>query len=159
VGGLLLLWIAFKLLRQSDAAGEEGGHVRHGTTLVEAVWIIIVADVVMSLDNVIAVAGAAHGDLTLVVFGIGLSIPLVVWGSGVLARLMNRYPWIVWVGGGVLGEVAAKMCLDDTFVQARLGHAPLWTVELPLRVGMLAALTLAGWYLARRRATAAHPAR
>ena len=98
-GGLLLIWIALKLVRQ-DVEGDGEGHVRHGTSLWEAVWIIVVADVVMSLDNVLAVAGAAHGNLLLVVFGIALSLPLVVWGSGLLARLMNRYPWIVWLGGG-----------------------------------------------------------
>ncbi len=90
VGGLLLVWIAIKLVRQSADEGT-GEHVRQGTTLLEAIWIIIVADVVMSLDNVIGVAGAAEGDLRLVVFGIALSIPIVVWGSGVLAALMNRY--------------------------------------------------------------------
>ena len=108
MGGLLLVWIALKLVRQSDAHGGEE-HVRQGTTLLGAIWIILVADVVMSLDNVIGVAGAAEGDMRLVVFGIALSIPIVVWGSGVLARLMNRYPWIILVAGGILGEVAGKM--------------------------------------------------
>ncbi len=74
VGGLLLLWIAIKLVRQTEGEGE-GGKVRHGTSLVEAIWIILVADVVMSLDNVIAVAGAAHGDMRLVIFGIALVDP------------------------------------------------------------------------------------
>src|SRR5882762_1546454 len=110
VGGLALLWIAFKLVgRQTGAEG----HVRQGSSLWEAVWIIIVADAVMSLDNVLAVAAAAHGDLTLVVFGIALSLPLVVWGSGVLATLMNRFAWIIWLGGGILGYVAGEMILKD----------------------------------------------
>src|SRR5687768_15611116 len=115
VGGVLLIWIAFKLVRQS-ACGEGEGHVRQGTNLMEAIWVIIVADVVMSLDNVLAVAGAAHGNLLLVVFGIGLSLPLVVWGSGILARLMVRYPWIIWVGGGILGYVAGEMILKDFWI-------------------------------------------
>ena len=119
-GGLLLIWIALKLVRQDPGGGEEG-HVRHGTSLWEAVWIIIVADVVMSLDNVLAVAGAAHGNLVLVVFGIALSLPLVVWGSGLLARLMNRYPWIVWLGGGILGYVAGEMILKDDLMRGWLG--------------------------------------
>ena len=118
VGGLALVWIAIKLVRQSDGSGGEA-HVRHGTTLVEAIWIIVVADVVMSLDNVIGVAGAAEGNLTLVVFGIGLSIPIVVWGSGVLATLMNRYAWIILIAGGILGEVAGKMIVHDDFVVRR----------------------------------------
>src|SRR5215813_6019780 len=96
-GGVLLVWIAVKLVRQE---GGEDEAVRQGTTLREAIWIIIVADAAMSLDNVLAVAAAAQGDLVLVAFGIGLSLPLVVWGSGILARLMNRVPAIVWIGGG-----------------------------------------------------------
>src|SRR5262245_29296417 len=111
VGGLLLLWIAFKLVHQE--AGDAEGHVRQGGSLREAVWIIIVADAVMSLDNVLAVAAAAHGDMKLVVFGIALSIPIVVWGSGLLATLMNRFIWIIWIGGGILGYVAGEMILKE----------------------------------------------
>ena len=114
VGGLLLLWIAVKLVRQQTGAE---GHVRHGGSLREAIWIIIVADAVMSLDNVLAVAAAAHGDLTLVVFGIALSLPIVVWGSGLLATLMNRFGWIIWLGGGILGYVAGEMILKERHVE------------------------------------------
>src|SRR2546426_4868642 len=110
VGGLALLWIAFKLVHKETGAE---GHVREGGSLREAVWIIIVADAVMSLDNVLAVAAAAHGDLRLVVFGIALSLPIVVLGSGLLATLMNRFMWIIWVGGGILGYVAGEMILKD----------------------------------------------
>jgi len=153
VGGLLLIWIAIKLVRQSDGGGE-GGHVRHGTSLLEAVWIIIVADVVMSLDNVIGVAGAAEGNMTLVVFGIALSIPIVVWGSGVLANLMNRHSWIILVAGGILGEVAGKMIVHDHFVLGRFGDVPD-VVEWGLRAGLAGAIMLVGWLTARRRASAA----
>jgi YjbE family integral membrane protein len=110
VGGLLLLWIAFKLVRHET--GPEG-HVREGGSLREAIWIIIVADAIMSLDNVLAVAAAADGDMKLVVFGIALSIPIVVWGSGILATLMNRFIWIIWIGGGILGYVAGAMIMKD----------------------------------------------
>src|SRR2546426_8336954 len=110
VGGVALLWIAFKLVHKETGAE---GHVREGGSLREAVWIIIVADAVMSLDNVLAVAAAAHGDMRLVVFGIALSLPIVVWGSGILATLMNRFMWIIWVGGGILGYVAGEMILKD----------------------------------------------
>ena len=152
VGGLLLIWIAIKLVRQSDSVGE--GHVRHGTSLLEAIWIILVADVVMSLDNVIGVAGAADGDMTLVVFGIALSIPIVVWGSGVLATLMNRYPWIILIAGGILGEVAGKMLVHDHFVVSRLGDVPD-VAEWALRAGLAGGIVLIGWLAARRRASAA----
>jgi YjbE family integral membrane protein len=110
VGGVLLLWIAFKLVRTESGAE---GHVREAGSLREAVWIIIVADAVMSLDNVLAVAAAAHGDMRLVVFGIALSLPIVVWGSGMLATLMNRFIWIIWIGGGILGYVAGEMIMKD----------------------------------------------
>jgi YjbE family integral membrane protein len=146
-GALMLIWIALKLVRQSGGEGE-GHHVRQGGSLMEAVWIIIVADVIMSLDNVLSVAGAAHGDMQLVIFGIGLSIPIVIWLSAVLSTLMNRYPWIVWVAAGVLGEVAGKMILDDVWVVERFGHAE-WGVHLALRLPLFALLTLAGWWFSQ----------
>ena len=152
VGGLLLVWIAIKLVLQSD--GHEGAQVKQSTTLLGAVWIIIVADVIMSLDNVIGVAAAAEGDMRLVVFGIALSIPIVVWGSGVLARLMNRYPWIILVAGGILGEVAGKMMLHDQFITNRFGDAPDG-VEAALRIGLALAIVLVGWLVTRRRAAVA----
>src|SRR5438874_10787504 len=110
LGGLALFWIALKLVRKETGAE---GHVRQGGSFWEAVWIIVVADAIMSLDNVLAVAAAAHGDLFLVVFGIGLSLPIVVWGSGLLAVLMNRFVWIIWIGGGILGYVAGEMIMKD----------------------------------------------
>ena len=124
-GALLLLWIAVKLIKQTGGEGAGEGHVRHGTSLLEAIWIILVADLVINLDNVIAIAGAAHGEVRLVIFGIALSIPIVVWASGLLARLMNRHPWIILLGAGVLGEVAGKMIVEDHWVVSNLGHAPL----------------------------------
>ncbi len=152
VGGLLLVWIAIKLVRQSDG-GDAEGHVRQGTTLPEAIWIIIVADVVMSLDNVIGVAGAAEGDLRLVIFGIALSIPIVVWGSGILARLMNRYPWLILIAGGILGEVAGKMIVHDAFFVRHVGDISE-VIEWALRLGLAGGIMLIGWVAARRRAVA-----
>ena len=153
MGGLLLVWIALKLVLQSDAHGGES--VKQGTTLLGAIWVILVADVIMSLDNVIGVAAAAEGDMRLVVFGIALSIPIVVWGSGVLARLMNRYPWIILVAGGILGEVAGKMMLHDQFIVSRFGDAPD-AVEFALRIGLAIAIMLVGWLVTRRRAAVAN---
>ena len=151
VGGLLLLWIAIRLVRPGGSAE---GHVRHGTSLRQAVWIIVVADVTMSLDNVLAVAAAAHGDLLLVLLGIALSLPIVVWGSGFLARLMTSHAWIIWVGGGILGYVAGEMITDDPLVRAWLGaHAD--TVDDFVSVLLALGLTLLGWWLAR--AAAARP--
>lgn len=140
LGGLLLVWIALRLVRQ-DAGG--GAHVRQGTTLSQAVWIIIVADAAMSLDNVLAVAAAAHGDLLLVVIGIALSLPVVVWGSGLLAWLMSRFTWIVWLGGGVLGYFAGEMVLRDAAVVRLLGPMPDWVGAAPILVAL--ALAALGW--------------
>ena len=145
VGGLALIWIAFKLVRPPK---EEEGAANSGTSLREAIGIIIIADVVMSLDNVIAIAAAAHGDMVLVVFGLLLSLPLVVWGSGVLARLMHRSPWITWLGGGVLGFVAVEMMFKDHYVVAALGTISHW-LHLFVSVPMAALIALTGWYLAR----------
>ena len=145
VGGLLLVWISVKLVRP-ETSGE--GNVRHGSSLWEAIWIIIVADVTMSLDNVLAIAAAAHGDLVLVMFGIGLSLPIVVWGAGLLARLMNRYVWIVWLGGGLLGYVAGEMIMEDPVVVRALGEAaPFLHRALPFAVG--AVVTALGWWMAQ----------
>jgi YjbE family integral membrane protein len=154
VGGLLLIWIAIKLVRQQGGEGE--GHVRQGTSLMEAVWIIIVADAVMSLDNVLAVAAAAHGDMLLVIFGIGLSIPIVIWGSGLLARLMNRFAWIIWVGGGILGYFAVQMILHDKALARWIGtDQPAWGPALAVAVALV--ITALGWWFARNAARSAHP--
>src|SRR5262249_10968667 len=118
-GGLLLLWIAVRLVRPGDAV--EGGGTRHGPSFWETIWVVNVADITMSLDNVLAIAAAARGDMLLVALGIATSIPIVVWGSGLLARLMNRFAWIIWLGGGILGYVAGEMMLEDHTVAAWLG--------------------------------------
>src|SRR6059036_3443217 len=144
-GGLLLLWIAVRLVRPEDA--EDGGG-RHGSSVWEAVWIIIVADITMSLDNVLAIAAAAKGEMILVVIGITLSLPIVVWGAGLLAKLMNRWAWIVWLGGGLLGYVAGEMFMEDPIVRRGLGEVagPLH-YPVPLVVGLV--VTACGWWFAR----------
>ena len=146
VGGILLVWIALKLIQQ-DSGGE--ANVRHGTTLAEAVRIIILADLIMSLDNILAIAGAAEGSFFLLLFGLGLSIPIVVWGAAFIATLMNRYGWIVYVGAGVLGEVSGKMILEDHFVQRTFGVAPN-LLEWAIRLGLAVAIVLIGLIFARR---------
>jgi YjbE family integral membrane protein len=151
LGGLVLVWIALKLVRQ-DASDTKGHKVREVATLWEAIGIIIVADLIMSLDNVLAVAATAHGDLTLVLFGIGLSIPIVICGSSLLARLMDRFRWIVWLGGGVLGWVAGELAITDTLVRASIGS---WDSILHWALPSLLAATaiMLGWrsaYVASR---------
>ncbi|WP_432774570.1 TerC family protein [Brevibacillus gelatini] len=113
IGGGLLLWIAVKLMVSNE---EETTEVAQNQTIGQAVKTIILADFVMSLDNVLAVGGAAHGDLWLVLLGLGMSIPLLMWGSAWVARLMNRFPGLVIIGGGVLAFTAVDMCLEDPYV-------------------------------------------
>jgi YjbE family integral membrane protein len=145
LGGGLLVWIAVRLVR--PAAGDDRVG-RHGGSLWEAVWIIIVADVTMSLDNVLAIAAASHGDLLLVMFGVGLSLPLVVWGAGLLAHLMNRFPWVVWLGGGLLGYVAGEMLMADPVLRRWLGEAA-GDLHYPLPIVVGLAVTTCGWWFAR----------
>ena len=145
VGGLLLVWIAIRLVRPARPGESD---VRHGASLREAIWIIVLADVTMSLDNVLAIAAAARGDFLLVMFGIGLSLPLVIWGAGLLAQLMNRYAWIVWLGGGVLGYVAAEMGLSDSIVRKWLG-ASAGVVHHPLPIATALVVIVVGWWSSR----------
>jgi len=159
VGGVVLVWIAVKLVQAETGVESE---LRRGASMWEAIWIIILADVTMSLDNVLAVAAAARGDFVLIVFGIGLSLPIVVWGAGWLARLMNRYGWIVWLGGGILGKVAGHMILEDRLLRGWAlargldydlpGGIVVNLHPLPLALG--AAIMAIGWWVGRRRQAA-----
>lgn len=155
VGGLLLVWIAVKLVRQ-DAGGApgEGHQVRAGTTLWQAIWIIVVADVVMSLDNVLAIAAIGRDNLGMVVFGIGLSIPIVVFGSAFLAMLMARFAWIVWLGSGILGYYAGKLVFEDPVTSQALGDLAA-RLHHPVTIGLGVFLTALGWWFSRRPAPAA----
>jgi len=122
VGGLLILWIAFKLLKQHEAGHGEGKDGASG--LWQAVWMILVADITMSLDNVMAVAGAARGHFGLLLFGLALSIPLVVFASNLISQLMARYQLVVFVGAAILGKVGGEMICTDVVVSSRV--LPWW---------------------------------
>jgi YjbE family integral membrane protein len=111
VGGILILWIAIKLLIEDAEKGPDGA--KKAATLWHAVWMILVADFTMSLDNVLAVAGASKGNMALLWLSLGLSIPLVIFSSAILSRLMNRFPLIVGVGAALLGKVGGEMIFTD----------------------------------------------
>ena len=115
IGALLLLWIGVKLLQPEE---EGHGEIAAATTLAAAIKTIIVADAVMSLDNVIAVAAAAHGSMLLVTFGILVSIPIVVWGSQLVLKLMDRYPIVITGGGALLGWIGGGMIISDPALPA-----------------------------------------
>jgi YjbE family integral membrane protein len=113
IGGLLILWIAVKLF--VEGAPEDKFRTRP-TTIWKAVWLIVIADLIMSTDNVLAVAGACGGNFLLLVFGLALSIPIVVFASALLSLLMEKYPIIIYVGAAILGRVGVEMMLVDTYI-------------------------------------------
>jgi len=115
-GGTFILWLAVKLLIE-DAAPDER---KKAGGFWKAVWIIIVADMSMGTDNMLAVAGASHGNFFLLLFGLGLSIPLVVFMSSLLTRLMDRFRLLLYIGAGVLGKVGGEMIITDPFVHELL---------------------------------------
>lgn len=121
-GGLLLFWIGYQLMTDH---GEED-EVKAATSLWSAVRIVLVADAVMSLDNVIAVAAAAQGSLTLLILGLLISVPLVIYGATILIKLLNRYPIIVPAGAALIGYVAGEVIVDDPTVKAWVGHNAEW---------------------------------
>lgn len=112
-GGLMLLWIAYKLL-----IDDKNHEIQAKNSVISAIGTIIVADAVMGLDNVIAVAGAAHGSLDLVIIGLLISVPIVVWGSTLFISLVSKYPIIVYIGSGVLAFTAVKMIFGEPFLES-----------------------------------------
>jgi len=123
IGGAAVIWIAVKLLTQG--AAEESHEQREAAGLWQALWIIIVADLSMGIDNMLAVGAASHGSMFLLIFGLGLSIPFVVFMSNMLSKLMDRYPTILWVGAAILGRVGGEMLITDPIVQSML-QPPTW---------------------------------
>ena len=120
-GGLMLQWIAYRLLVPADdGAGEHGHAAKPAASFWGAMGTIVVADAMMGLDNVLAVAGAAHGSYLLVVLGLLISIPIVVWGSQLVLKLIDRFPAIVYLGAGILALTAAKMITGEPAVKLAL---------------------------------------
>ncbi|WP_027415486.1 TerC family protein [Aneurinibacillus terranovensis] len=151
IGGIMLAWIAFKLLI-SD--GEDTSAIRAENSLGAAVKTIIVADFVMSLDNVLAVGGAAHGNIILVMFGLGLSIPLLMIGSNFIAKLMDQVPTLVYIGAAILAHTAGTMVMSEETIQQFIlpSYAFLdWAAPL-----VLVAIILIGGAWWRRRMFASY---
>ncbi len=134
-GGALIAWIAVKLF--IEGAPEQTD--KQAKTLLQAMWLIMVADITMSTDNVLAVAGASHGNLPLLLFGLALSIPFVVFTSNLLSMLMDRFPIIIYIGAAVLGKVAGEMIFTDPAMMRWLA-APKWflySMEAAFAVGVI----------------------
>lgn len=133
-GGILLLWIAFKLLLEE----EEVLRVTETSSVWKAIRTILVADFIMSLDNVLAIAGVAKGDLGLIVIGIAFSIPIVVWGSGIIVGLLHRFPVLVFIGAYILAFTAGDMLLQDAKLGTMLSYLFPYTHSiLPIALGIL----------------------
>jgi YjbE family integral membrane protein len=152
-GGVLIAWIAVKLF--VEGAPEQAD--KEAKTLLQAMWLIVVADITMSTDNVLAVAGASHGNAFLLLFGLALSIPFVVFTSNLLAMLMDRYPIIIYIGAAILGRVAAEMIFTDPFVERWLS-LPTWfkyAMEVLFAFGVIGVGKLWLWYTFRKAGKAA----
>ena len=148
-GAVLLLWIAIKLLLGEGEANDDS--VEGHSSLWRAVWTVVVADIVMSLDNVLAIAAAAHGSQLLIVIGLAISIPIVIMSSTLIVTILNKAPLLIWVGAGFLGWIAGEMFVAD---EAAMAYAPVnppeWLVPSACAVLVLAV----GWIVTRRHAEA-----
>lgn len=170
VGGLLLLWIAVKLIIPGEDHSE--GSVKSGDTLWRAVWLVTVADIVMSLDNVIAIAAAAETaaaridiaqaltiKTVLIIFGLATSVPLIIAGSALLMKLLERYPILVWAGAALLGWVAGEIIVKDAAIVAYLGAEFVERIHLwSAGVGAFFVVAL-GWLIrkAKHKGAMEHP--
>ncbi len=142
IGGLLLVWIAYRLVVPKD--DHNGAHAGSKASFWGAIKTIIIADAVMGIDNVLGVAGAAHGSFLLVVLGLLISVPIMVFGSSLVLKWMDRFPWIVYVGAGVLALTAASMIdKDPLFEDYFSAHRALdWALYVVIAGGVL----LAGYW-------------
>jgi YjbE family integral membrane protein len=150
IGSLLLLWVAVKLITGED----EGNEIAASERLMHAVRTIAIADAVMSLDNVLAIAAVAQGSTALMVLGLAISIPLIVAGATLIMALLERLPILVWAGAALLGWIAGEMLISDPSLVDRLGEDTTHSLELPI-AALGAGLVLAlGFALNRRSASA-----
>jgi YjbE family integral membrane protein len=146
-GGLFILWIAVKVLVDASTPPDSAAAP---TKFWQAIGYIMLADLTMSVDNILAIAGASHGNIWLIVFGLGLSIPFVVLSSNLLANIMDRYPATIYLGAGILGYVGGEMILTDHFVTRTLHPTDL--VKHIVEGVLVVALVVGGRYLCSRRA-------
>ncbi len=139
IGGVTLLWIGWKLMAQTEESTDEPHEVPGGFT--DAIRTIVIADAVMSLDNALAVAGVADGNIVLLVVGLALSIPLLMIGANAVSGLFKRFPWLVWLGAGLIAWVAADLMVEDKLVLQWLPfletQTALWTARVACVIGVI----------------------
>ena len=138
-GGLFILWIALKVLRDANDPPEAAPASQR---LLQAIWYVVFADLTMSTDNILAIAGASGGNFALILFGLAVSIPFVVFSSNLLANLMNRYPATIYLGSAILGKVGGDMILQDPIV-ARALH-PTDLARYAVDAALIAAILTLG---------------
>lgn len=146
VGGAFVLWIAVKVLVDASDPPEAATVPKK---LAQAIWYIVFADLTMSTDNILAIAGASHGHIELIIFGLALSIPFVVLSANLLAKMMDRYPITIYIGAGILGRVGGEMILTDGFV-TRQWH-PSLTFEYVVEALLALVIMVGGKILCDRR--------
>jgi YjbE family integral membrane protein len=147
VGAALLLWIGVGLLTADD----DDGHIKSNGDLLQAIKTIVIADLVMSLDNVVGVAAAAKGNVPLLVFGLVISIPLIIFGSAIILKLMTRFPIIVTLGAALLGFVAGEMALTDPSITGWAADQHVLHMALPIAAAV-AVVAYGKWVVSRRMA-------
>jgi YjbE family integral membrane protein len=157
VGAVLLVYIGVTLLLEDDDGGEEGDGKGNGS-MIAAIRTILIADLVMSLDNVIAVAAAAKGNTILLILGLAISIPLIIFGSTLLLKVMERYPVIITLGAALLGFLAGEMLLTDPAVTQRFGEISHDVINGAGALGAVLVVVLGTWLKRRARTKAAQQA-
>lgn len=140
IGGAILLWIAFRLLTGKEEEHEISGEAK----VFDAIKTIVIADVVMGFDNVLAVAGAADGNGVLVLLGLLISVPIIIWGSKLILYLMNKYAYIIYIGAGILVYTSAKMILHEEIIVDFIYHIGLNNTFFTLF--LITIILLAGWF-------------
>jgi YjbE family integral membrane protein len=144
-GGLFILWIAFQVLRDAGQPPEVDA-APHG--LARAIWYVLFADLTMSTDNILAIAGASGGHFGLILFGLAVSIPFIVVSSNLLTRLMDRYPIVIYVGAAILGKVGGDMALTDPWVKGVIQIPDV--ARYAIDAALIAAILVAGWRVSKR---------
>jgi YjbE family integral membrane protein len=144
LGGLALIWIARKLLEPQEGGGEHKVAVAH--TMAGAIRTVVIADAVMGIDNVLAIGGAAHGSMLLIVLGLLISVPIIVWGSQLVIKLVDRWPVVILLGGAVLAWTAYSMIIKEPYLQ---GWIAAHGTAKPLIATAVFAISLAPWWASR----------
>lgn len=154
VAALLLIWVAWKLLFQAQ---EDHSNVKSGASFWQAVRIIVVADVIMSLDNVVALVGVADGNFWLILVGILITIPLIIYGARILSSLMDRLPWLIYLGSGILIFVAYEMFVGDPIIHGILEGSFLVNQERLIAIFLALVFIAFGYYRVRQTRNAPTP--